>query len=153
MEDLEAEGLRAQHLTLDFQDVTFSRGDLLTGGSGSLEIGRGRGRVEVGEEALNDLLEVLGEGVSVELIGPRVRAVATVSLGGVEDTRVAAGRFELREGVLAFVPGRGGPVAFGFEARLPTLFEGLTWEGVEVREAVLSLVVGLREVVVDLEAS
>ncbi len=152
-EGVEAGGLRLERVELDLQEVGFSQGDLLAGRSGDVDIGRGTGTLEVGEQGLNAFLEQRGVPVSLELRRSEVRASISEGAGP-----SAVGRLRLEGRSLVFEPSRveGGPgvttEGLAFAVRLPRVLEGLTYEGIEVREAALTLRVGMRDTVVQLAA-
>lgn len=157
MRDVAAGDLAVDRLRLEFRDVVFDRSDLLARRPGQIAVGRGLGELELGETALNEVLGGEGAGVTVELVGPRVRATTVIGTAS-EETVSARGRVRLEDGALVFEPRRleaGGsagvtPEALAFEIPLPELLPGLTYESVEVREELLVLSVRFEGATIDL---
>lgn len=144
--------LRLDRVTIGLRDVRFDRSDVLTGREGEIRVRQGDGSVEIGEAAFNRLLQDQGVGVTVQFLGPRVRASARIQVGGEEATATSSGRLRLENRTLIFDPGEVEvegtfgvpPAALTFSVELPVLFEGMVYRGVEVREAVVEVAADFR---------
>lgn len=142
MEAFVVDGLLVDRAEIRLQGVEFAQGDLLVGRAGTVAVERGSARVVVGERSLNMLLRDRDVPVGVELLGPRVRASATIEVDGEEATATAGGRLRLEDGVVVFRPSRVRvdgdfgvpPAALGFELPLPPVIDGMTYERVRVEE-------------------
>ncbi|HEX6261397.1 MAG TPA: DUF2993 domain-containing protein [Actinomycetota bacterium] len=158
LRDLRVQGLDLDEVTIGLRRVAFNRADVLAGRHGSVRVRRGVATVEIDEPTLNGMLRDRGVPVSVELLGPRIRATWRIEVEGREATATAEGTLDLEGTTLGFDPGEvsvdGGfgvpPAALGFRVDLPPLFPGLTYQDVRVREAVLALRAALDDTVLDL---
>lgn len=158
LRDLRVRGLSLDEVTIGLRNVVFDRADILTGRPGSVRVRRGRATVEIDEPTLNGILRDEGVPVTVELLGPRVRASSRIEVEGQEATATSEGTLALEGTTLVFDPGEvtvdGAfgvpPAALAFRVDLPPLFPGLTYEDVRVREAVLALRADLDDTVLDL---
>ena len=152
LEGFRAGGLLLDRVTIGLQDVRFDRWDIVTGREGRIQVRQGTGSVEIGETSFNRLLRDEGVPVSVQFLGPRVRASARIEVGGAEATATTTGLIRLDGRTLSFEPGEvevdGSfgvpPAALRFSVELPVLFEGMVYRGVEIREAVLEVTADLR---------
>lgn len=160
LEGVSADGLVLDRVRLRLERVHFSRGDLLIGGEGDVEVGRGTGEVEVEEASFNDYLRDQGVPVTVRLVGPRIRASAAIEVGGREASASAVGPLRIEDGSLVFEPRRVEvegdfgvpPAALAFRLPLPPPFPGLRYEGARVREGLLVLQARLRDAAVSVSA-
>ncbi|HEX6208695.1 MAG TPA: DUF2993 domain-containing protein [Actinomycetota bacterium] len=158
LRDLRVQGLHLDEVTIGLRRVAFDRVDVLAGRSGSVRVRRGAATVEIDEPTLNGVLRDRGLPVSVELLGPRVRATSRIEVEGRRATASAEGTLDLEGTTLVFDPGEVSvegafgvpPAALAFRVDLPLLFPGLTYEDVRVREAVLALRADLDDTVLDL---
>ena len=144
VEDVELEGLAFDRVTLTLEDATFPRESLLSG-IGVVTSSGGHAEVVIGEEAISAYLqEEVGVAVRVRFAGPGVRVSTRVSVGGETTTASAGGRVRVEGDALLFEPGAvevegsiGVPAAaLAFEAPLPEVVPGVTYERVVVEEGV-----------------
>lgn len=157
VDGLEREGIRLERVTLDLRDVRFDRADLIARRAGEVTVAGGSGQVEILEADLNAWLGQQGSAVSVDLLGPRVRASAIVSAGGQEATASATGRLRLEGGALAFDPGsvqvEGGfgvpPAALAFTIALPPVLPGVSYRSLEITAEALRLELSLEGATLD----
>lgn len=158
LRDLRVQPLHLDEVTIRLRNVVFDRADVLAGRPGSVRVRRGAATVEIDEPTLNEVLRDQSVPVTVELLGPRVRATSRIEVEGQEATATTEGTLELDGATLVFEPGEvsvdGGfgvpPAALAFRVDLPPLFPGLTYEDVRVRAAVLALRADLDDTVLDL---
>lgn len=158
LRDLRVQGIHLDEVTIGLRNVAFDRADVIAGRPGSVRVRRGAATVEINEPTLNALLRDQGAPVTLELLGPQVRATARIEAGGEEATATTVGTLDLEGTTLVFDPGEVSvdgafgvpPAALAFGLELPPLFPGLTYEDVRVREAVLALRANLDDTVLDL---
>ena len=144
VEDVRLEGLDFDRVTLTLEDATFPR-EALFSGTGVVTSSGGHAEVVIGEDAMSTYLqEQVGAAVRVRFAGPGIRVSTRVSVGGVTTTASAGGRVRLEDGALIFSPESvevdgsiGVPAAaLAFEAPLPDVVPGVTYERVVVDEGV-----------------
>lgn len=158
LRDLRVGGLHLDEVTIGLRNVLFDRSDVLAGRPGSVRVRRGAASVEIDEPTLNEVLRDRGVPVTLELLGPRVRATSRIEVGAGRVTATAEGAVDLEGSALVFEPDEvsvdGGadvpPGALAFRVDLPPLFRGLRYEDVAVRDAVLALRARLDDTVLDL---
>lgn len=156
--DVRAEGVRAQGLalrsvTLELEDVRFSRGQLLSRGRGVIRAGTGGGRAVVTDEAVSALIQEQGQPVRVEFVGPGIRVSTTLSIGDRQFEVAASGRLRLREGSVTFSPTRvesPGPLevppgTVSFDVPLPELAPGIRYSRIRVASGEASLTVEVED--------
>jgi hypothetical protein len=131
---LTVEGVRMRRVSLRVEDLRFSsRG-------GSIQASRGRGEVEVTEEALSDLLAAHGIPLTVALKPGSARV--TAEAGGTEVS--AAGTLRLRRGTLVFRPQEAAGLAvpsslFAFRVPLPRVLAGVDYRSLGIGNGVAIL--------------
>lgn len=147
LEEFSFGGVRLDQVTIGLRNVAFNQADVLAGRAGTIRIREGSGTVEIGEEAFSEFLRDQEVPVSVEFRGGTVHATTRIQAGGQEATATAAGPILLDGQTLVFEPrevdveGSFGvpPAALSFSVELPPLFQGMRYQRIRVREAVLAV--------------
>ncbi|HWC31697.1 MAG TPA: DUF2993 domain-containing protein [Actinomycetota bacterium] len=152
---VDARGLMLRSVHLDLDDVTFPRGSMLSRGSGRIDVGSGRGEVQVPEHALSAYVQARGIPINVELLDGRVRVSTEVQVGPASASASATGPLRLSGRRLVFEPSEvdvdGGvavpPAAVAFEVPVPRLAPGVEYRSVVVEDRVARLLIEIEDAV------
>ncbi len=139
LDDVDAEGLNLERVTLSFEELTFDRVALLQG-SGAISVSRGSAQAVVTEDGLSTFLQEGGTPVRVRLDGPGIRVSTRISTGQQTTTATAEGPVRVEDGHLVFSPDEvqvegtlGVPAAaLAFDVLLPDLVPGIRYGSVLV---------------------
>lgn len=152
---VDAHGLLLRAVHLDLDDVSFSRGSMLSRGTGRIAVGSGSGEVQVAEDALSAYVQARGVPIDVQLLRDRVRVTTELEVGGLAASASASGPLRLSGRTLVFAPRDvdvdGGiavpPAAVAFEVPVPTLLPGIGYRDLEIEDGVARLFVVLEDAV------
>jgi hypothetical protein len=144
MEGVEASGLVLDSVRLEVRDVRFPRALLFGREAGTIRARRGTVTLELTEEAVNSYLQQRDVPIRVELEGPEVRAVGSLSVLGHEVPASASATLAVSDGALLFRPqevevAEAVEVPVGllsFELPLPHPVEGVSFDRVEIEGGV-----------------
>ena len=152
LDDVDAEGLNLDRVTLSFEELTFDRVVLLRG-SGEVSVSSGSAQAVVTEDDLSTYLQEEGTPVRVKLDGPGIRVSTRISTGGLTTSATAAGPVRVEDGRLVFSPDEvevegtiGVPAAaLAFDVTLPDLVPGIRYESVLVNDGIAAIEADLEE--------
>lgn len=158
LDDVDAEGLTLDRVTLSFQELAFDRVALLSG-SGSVSVRSGSAQAVVTEDDLSTYLQEEGTPVLVRLDGPGIRVSTRISTGEETTTATAEGPVRVEAGRLIFSPREvevegtvGVPAAaLGFDVTLPDLVPGIRYESVLVTGGIAAIEADLGDTELTLE--
>ena len=123
--DVRAEGVRARQVELHLHDVVVDRGVAL-GRPGPVTVGRADGRVELGQDEVNQLFANRLQGGTLVLQDGGVRLRVSTTLLGQPVDAVVAGRLGARAGQVTLTPERvriQGLADTGLERQLASAFD------------------------------
>ena len=156
--DLEMEGLRVGGLVfrraaLELHRVRFPRGRLFSPGPATIRARSGRAVAEVTDDAVTEYLRRQGLPLTVEFVGPEVRASGTIEAFGFEVQASATTELSISDGALVFEPQEievGEQVtipasALRFEIPLPQPIDGVRFDRLTVRDGVARVEGDLRD--------
>ncbi len=146
LDDVDAEGLNLDHVTLSFEELTFDRVALLRG-SGTVSVSSGSAQAVVTEDDLSTYLQEEGTPVRVRLDGPDIRVTTRISTGEQTTTATAQGPVRVEDGRLVFSPDQvkvegsvGVPAAaLAFDVVLPDLVPGIRYGSVLVNDGIAAI--------------
>ena len=146
LEDVDAEGLNLDRVTLSFEELTFDRVALLQG-SGTVSVSSGSAQAVVTEDDLSTYLQGEGTPVRVRLDGPGIRVTTRISTGEQTTTATAEGPVRVEDGRLVFSPDQvevegsvGVPAAaLAFDVVLPDLVPGIRYGSVLVNDGIAAI--------------
>jgi hypothetical protein len=152
VDDVDAEGLNLDRVTLSFEELTFDRVELLQG-SGSVSVSSGSAQAVVTEDDLSRFLQEGGTPVRVQLDGPGIRVSTRISTGGLTTSATAEGPVRVEGGHLVFSPDEvevegtvGVPAAaLAFDVVLPQLVPGIRYESVIVNDGIAAIEADLEQ--------
>jgi hypothetical protein len=144
MRDLQTQGLVLDAVRLELRGVEFPRERLFNRGPGRVTATQGTGVIEVTDDDLTAYLQGADAPITVEFLGPEVRASGTLAVAGIEVEASATAELRLVDGSLVFEPEEVQveeditvPVgALSFEVPLPQPVEGVRFERLTVEEGV-----------------
>jgi LmeA-like phospholipid-binding len=152
LDDVDAEGLNLDRVTLSFEELTFDRVILLRG-TGTVSVSSGSAQAVVTEDDLSAYLQEEGTPVLVKLDGPGIRVSTRINTGGETTSATAAGAVRVEDGRLVFSPDEvevegtiGVPAAaLAFDVTLPDLVPGIRYESVLVNDGIAAIEANLEE--------
>jgi hypothetical protein len=159
LDDVDADGLNLDRVTLSFEELTFDRAVLLRG-SGNVSVSSGGAQAVVTEDDLSTYLQEGGTPVRVRLDGPGIRVSTRISTGEQTTSATAVGTVRVEEGHLVFAPedveveGTVGvpPAALAFDIVLPQLVPGIRYESVLVNDGIAAIEANLDQTELRLDA-
>jgi hypothetical protein len=137
VEDLQEDGLTIDRIAIEGRRVHFSRRAVFGEADATVRAEEATGAVEISDDAVTRYLESNDLPFSVEFAGGRVRLTAGIEFGGTEVGGSAAGEVAIEGGSLVFRGLERSEVAFSVP--LPTPFEGMRYDGVEVSDGTLTV--------------